>query len=420
MLKAVFFFLYLLAPLFALTQAEQIQKAREEIFQSIENESALELEEINPSDSTFGVVPPPPTQTIEQLPTPNLANPSELPEQPNVTEQGSARSLYLSHLNPLSRTLYVGEVVPLSYKLVVFGELQGSIETTFVGDNSVIILNDDSPWRQNSDGTFNNTFYAQIKSANFTIPKLKVAIEVQGGELSQEISATSGQAITLSGNPLFSHVIASDFSLDDYKITSYDTQNNLAVFAISTGISNIQDLRIGHYPRQNYESGVMSPEKSSIIYYVIIPKEVEPIAFDYFSTQDFQFHRITISNVPIDDRVSTQSDLKPKRTISLFQISVGSGAILFLLIAFAITRSWLCLCGIALVIAYFIVDIFITDTARLLPNAEVKILPTFNSTVIIRQESPLSVEILDKRNGFYKIVTNDGRIGWVRREEVEH
>ena len=91
-----------------------------------------------------------------------------------------------------------------------------------------------------------------------------------------------------------------------------------------------------------------------------------------------------------------------------------------MLLAFAITRSWLCLCGIALVIAYFIVDIFITDTARLLPNAEVKILPTFNSTVIIRQETPLSVEILDKRNGFYKIVTNDGRIGWVRREEVEH
>ncbi|MDE7217812.1 MAG: SH3 domain-containing protein, partial [Helicobacter sp.] len=208
--------------------------------------------------------------------------------------------------------------------------------------------------------------------------------------------------------------------LDDYKITSYDTQNNLAVFAISTGISNIQDLRIGSYPRQNYESGVMSPEKSAIIYYVIIPKDVEPIAFDYFSTQDFQFHRISVSNIPIDDRVSTQSDLKPKRTISLFQLSVGGGAIFFLLIAFAITRSWLCPIGIALVIAYFIVDFFITDTARLMPNAEVKILPTFNSTVIIRQESPLFVEILDKRNGFYKIVTNDGRIGWVRREEVEH
>ncbi|MDE7256086.1 MAG: hypothetical protein K2N54_07935, partial [Helicobacter sp.] len=176
MLRIAFFFVCLFTPLLALTQAEQIQKAREEIFQSIENEGSLELEELNAGDS-FGVVPPPPTQSLEELPTPNLANQSELPEQPSVLEQNGARSLYLSHLNPLSRSLYVGEVVPLSYKLVVFGELQGSIETTFSGDNSVIVLNDDSPWRQNSDGTFNNTFNAQIKSANFTIPNRKFAIE---------------------------------------------------------------------------------------------------------------------------------------------------------------------------------------------------------------------------------------------------
>ena len=94
MLRIAFSFLCLFAPLLALTQAEQIQKAREEIFQNIENEGSMELEELNPSDS-FGVVPPPPVQSLEELPTPNLANPSELPEQPSTTEQNGARSLYL-------------------------------------------------------------------------------------------------------------------------------------------------------------------------------------------------------------------------------------------------------------------------------------------------------------------------------------
>lgn len=406
-------------PLFALTPAERIQQAREEIFNSIENEGNIELEEItpNPLNTPMHMQDTQKPQN-QSLPVPNLAIGTDLPS-PNISDISPARNLYLSQLNPLTRALYIGEVVPLEFKLVVFGNIQGSIQTHFASNNSVTVLNEESTWIQNSDGSFNNTFYVQIKSANYTIPKLHVAVEVQGGEITQENNELTGQAIALTGNPLFSRVIASDFVLDDYKITSYDTEHNIAVFAISTTISNIQDLRIGDYPRQNYESGIMNPDKSSIIYYVIIPKEVQPIAFDYFSTQDFQFHRISVSNVPIDDRVSTQSDLKPKRSISFFQISIGAGAIILFIFIFAFTRSWLSLCGIVLVIAYFIVDFFITDTGRLLPNAEVKILPTFNSTVIIRQEFPLSVEILDTRNGFYKIVTNDGRIGWVRREEVE-
>ncbi len=418
--KSVFIFIIFFCPLLALTEAEKLQKTREEIFNSLENESGAELEEIIIEDNQYSTQPLPPIhQTIPPpLPEPNAATIENL--NTANEETGHAKNLYLSYLNPINRALYVNEVFPLEFKLVAFGSLQGAIHTEFIGNNgSVHIINPDSPWKLNNDGTFNNTYYAQIKSVDFTVPKLKVSIGTPNGEISEESGGFSHQAILLSGNPLFSGVIAAHFKLDDYKITNYDTQNNLAVFALSSGISNMKDFKIGDYPKQNYESGIISPESSSMIYYVILPKDKETILFDYFSLEDFRFHRISVPNVPIDDRVSTQSDLKPKRSINFSQLAIGAVAVMFLLLVFSFTHSYLSLIGSVLIIAYLITDFFITDNAKLLPNAEVKILPTLNSTVIIRQERALQVEILDKRNDFYKIVTADGRIGWVRKEEVD-
>lgn len=360
--------------------------------------------------------------------SPSTLSPSESPSTPKSEEvEPSApplvfqrpKSVYLNMMDFPTRTLYQREIVHATYRLLVLANLQ-SLKTDFLGgDGSVSVLNPNSPWKREADGSFSNTFYFKIQAQSFTIPKIRVSAEVNGYTDSDESEGRSGKAIVLDRNALFSKVIAKELRITDYKITSYDNENNLAVFRIEAENSNLEDFSLPYYKKQGVESSSFSPQLSSMIYYVILPKSEESIEFDYFASSDYQYRRLSLPNIAVDEKVSTQSDIKPKNNLRIFELSLlGMGIllfaglylyrrhILFLLIAFAL-------------LGYGIYSLSAKDEGYLKPEAEVRILPTYNSTVILRPESRLKIEILSEHNGYFKIISEDEKIGWVRKEEVE-
>ncbi len=359
---------------------------------------------------------------------PSALSPSESPSTPKSEEVEPSepplvfqrpKSVYLNMMDFPTRTLYQREIVHATYRLLVLANLQ-SLKTDFLGgDGSVGVLNPNSPWKKEVDGSFSNTFYFKIQAQSFTIPKIRVSAEVNGYTDSDESEGRSGKAIVLDRNALFSKVIAKELRITDYKITSYDNENNLAVFRIEAENSNLEDFSLPYYKKQGVESSSFSPQLSSMIYYVILPKSEESIEFDYFASSDYQYRRLSLPNIAVDEKVSTQSDIKPKNNLRIFELSLlGMGIllfaglylyrrhILFLLIAFAL-------------LGYGIYSLSAKDEGYLKPEAEVRILPTYNSTVILRPESRLKIEILSEHNGYFKIISEDEKIGWVRKEEVE-
>jgi len=359
---------------------------------------------------------------------PSALSPSESPSTPKSEEVEPSepplvfqrpKSVYLNMMDFPTRTLYQREIVHATYRLLVLANLQ-SLKTDFLGgDGSVGVLNPNSPWKKEADGSFSNTFYFKIQAQSFTIPKIRVSAEVNGYTDSDESEGRSGKAIVLDRNALFSKVIAKELRITDYKITSYDNENNLAVFRIEAENSNLEDFSLPYYKKQGVESSSFSPQLSSMIYYVILPKSEESIEFDYFASSDYQYRRLSLPNIAVDEKVSTQSDIKPKNNLRIFELSLlGMGIllfvglylyrrhILFLLIAFAL-------------LGYGIYSLSAKDEGYLKPEAEVRILPTYNSTVILRPESRLKIEILSEHNGYFKIISEDEKIGWVRKEEVE-
>lgn len=360
--------------------------------------------------------------------SPSTLSPSESPSTPKSEEVEPndpplvfqrPKSVYLNMMDFPTRTLYQREIVHATYRLLVLANLQ-SLKTDFLGgDGSVGVLNPNSPWKKEADGSFSNTFYFKIQAQSFTIPKIRVSAEVNGYTDSDESEGRSGKAIVLDRNALFSKVIAKELRITDYKITSYDNENNLAVFRIEAENSNLEDFSLPYYKKQGVESSSFSPQLSSMIYYVILPKSEESIEFDYFASSDYQYRRLSLPNIAVDEKVSTQSDIKPKNNLRIFELSLlGMGIllfaglylyrrhILFLLIAFAL-------------LGYGIYSLSAKDEGYLKPEAEVRILPTYNSTVILRPESRLKIEILSEHNGYFKIISEDEKIGWVRKEEVE-
>ncbi|BDR27769.1 hypothetical protein [Helicobacter suis] len=52
-------------------------------------------------------------------------------------------------------------------------------------------------------------------------------------------------------------------------------------------------------------------------------------------------------------------------------------------------------------------------------RSEIKILPTENSTLLATPQQVLHVKIIGSHAKYYKIMTNDEKIGWVKKEDVE-
>lgn len=329
------------------------------------------------------------------------------------------KNLYLNLIDFPTRTLYQREIIAISYRLLVLSNLESLKNELVGGDGSVKPLNIDSIWKKEIDGSFSNTFYFKIEAQNFTIPKIRVNAIIDGKQESDESEGRSGKAIALDRNTLFSKVIAKDLRLTDYKITSYDPENNLAVFRIEAENSNLDDFSLSHYQKYGIESSSITPRFSSIIYYVVAPKSDENIEFDYFSTLDYQYRRITLPNIAIDDKVSTQSDIKPKNTLRIFELmSVAFVALIFIALYLYYRNVVLLVIAFAF-IGYALYTLSAKDEGSLKPNAEVRILPTYNSTVILRSSEPLHIEILSEHGGYLKIISEDKKIGWVKKEEVE-
>ena len=62
----------------------------------------------------------------------------------------------------------------------------------------------------------------------------------------------------------------------------------------------------------------------------------------------------------------------------------------------------------------------IKTAVSLKPNAEIRIQPTFNSTIILKTKDVIEVKILADRHGYYKVLLEDERIGWVKEDDIQN
>ncbi len=347
-------------------------------------------------------------------------NPQTNPILEDLQSPLVAKSVYLSLVSPLKNILYVKQIVPIEVKLLVFGAYSG-IKTNFISsDSSVSVLNPQENWILNQDSSLRNTFYFRINQANFTIPKIEVVVQTSEGEAREFIEPISSKAVALERKGGYSQVVADNLRIIDTKITSYDSQSNLAVLQMRSEMGNLFDFHLDSYTQQGIESKKGDYRESEIFYYVVVPKSLDKISFDYFNTQSAKYVELQVENFSQDDRISTQSDIKPKNTLQIYKIL----ATIFLIIVFfglylyRRKKLFLILGIIVVVVLLYLLSIKTGTTLK--SNVEVRIQPTFNSTIIVTTQNPMEVKILAKKHGYYKVLLEEERIGWVREDGIQN
>ncbi|MCH5323451.1 MAG: SH3 domain-containing protein [Helicobacter sp.] len=345
--------------------------------------------------------------------SPNLDTSSNLP---------SSKVIYIEKTELPDKILYVNQVIPYTIRLLVLSQYT-TIQTEFVPNNSIEVLNPQETWTLSGEGmqegVLEATFYLKIKQVNYTIPEVKITANTSEGVKSIQIDKKSDKAILLDRKGQFSQVIAQEFRILDSKITSFDSEHNLAVFQFESVLGNLFDFSLANYSQQGIESKSGDYKKAIAFYYVIIPKNLPVFSFEYFNTQQSRYVEIEVENVSQDNRVSTQSDIKPKNNFQIYNILlILLLAIVFIGLFFYKRKLiFIVLGGFFLLVLFYLLSV--KTSATLKENTQVRIQPTFNSTVILVTQEPVKVEILTHTRGYYKIMFEDEKIGWVKENDVQ-
>lgn len=355
-------------------------------------------------------------------------NVSELSDTlPTTDSSGKPKIIYVKVENEadISKSpIYVGQNIKVTYSLLLFSNAR-FVGTEFVGgiDTTKLILrNPNTKWKLASDGSYQAVYEYKIKSTDSIIPPLKVIALSSDGNYSDSSTspAIKLNIIDLYQNKKYAGVVADDFNLIRYRTKTYDNLNNILVFEIQARNSNLEDLKIPGVSKQGFESSNFDADDSEGIYYCILPKTIQEISFEYFSLQEDRFKTIRMSIVPSDDTVSTQDDVKPKNNFLLFSNIFTMIILIILLVAyFGFKKNKFFLIAFAILLIYLLWNVFYTQQVTLVSGAKIRILPTYNSTILEIPITNEQVEVIGRHGKYYKIKTDDDKTGWVDKDDVK-
>lgn len=322
---------------------------------------------------------------------------------------------------------YVGQVVAIKYNILVLDNASiSSIGFVDSPKSNVTLKNPNSSWNELVDGTLENVFYFKINNSKFFIPRLEVIVK-NGDVVERELSGVmEGVAISLKNNhPQYSGVAAFDLKLDNYSIKFYDQKNNIVMLNLIAEYANLEDFKIPFATEQGFENKSFGITSSYGIYYAIIPNNLLNIEFEYFNLKSQSYNTISIKNIINKDQISINKDINPVNKELIFQnLTIIILVLLFASLFFVKKIPFkLRILSVVIVVILLLYLVFLFNFKRemtIISNGYITILPTHNSTIIEQVMANTRVEIVNSHSDYYKIITNDGKTGWIHKSNLKH
>lgn len=331
----------------------------------------------------------------------------------------AAKNLYLSY-KKIPTNVYKNQKFELTVKALITTTNFDNLTTSFSNYSNISILNPNSQWKKISYDVYENTFYFKVKNNNFRLPDIEV--KLLNGNNIIDTSQLSTIPIRYSdigkGDERYSNVIADKILLKAYKTKQYNNNEALTIIDIDGINSNLEDFKLKNIEEQGVSAIKESDATQNLVYYFVTPIYQKNLIFTYYNSATKSFKDVKVPLILQNELVSTQTDLNPND--STFEKYKKIATLVLFGILFLLTLWKRKKILIFLTIISFIIALFYN-----LPNAKgvvkkdsfVYILPTKNSTIFFKIENEQKVEILEKKNGFIKILgLENGFIGWIKEE----
>ncbi len=340
--------------------------------------------------------------------------------QPEDTTVVSPKILYISYDSVPQRVIN-GEIFPITIKSLSTKSDYQDISFSFENGSGVNLIEENSNHTKNGK-YFYDTFYFQATKNDATLPDFVVSAFNSNGDAYPATTTLKGQAlnvITLNPKDNFSNIIADSFSITNYKITSYDKNFNIILFTAVASRSDLANIHINNVTKQGIESldnSFMSPK---ITYYAIIKKDVENFTFSYFNLQEQKFKKISFPVVVDDDRVTTQSDLRPKdQEFWKIKVAVATSILIILLFLILWKKRYIYLIVLIIPAAYILYTIKPSEIICVKEGTNIYLLPLRNGTIFEQTYKVDHLEVEGTTKGYKKVKLENNKIGWVRDEDI--
>jgi hypothetical protein len=341
----------------------------------------------------------------------------------NANENIKSKEIYLQ-FETYPKRVFTGQKfeVVLKAKILKDPTSYENIVTTVADESDIELLTKSIYWEKQKDGQYKTTLTFKAQDKKFIMPKITLAL-MKGEEIidyaTSESIAIKYQKIAIN-QKLFSSIIAKNIKINSVKTKQYSNTQLHNTIEIEGIRSNLEDIKLISYEDQGISDISSSYPFQTVFYYVITPINTKQIDFTYYNTESNEFIKMQVPIILAEELVSTQTELNPyNSSILLYKQSAVAVLLVLFLILYFITKNL----NHLIIVSFLIVlmaYLFMPNKKTLLhENTNVYILPTTNSTVYKKLDTKFIVQILNKKNGFVKVLFKNNSIGWVKEHDIK-
>lgn len=290
-----------------------------------------------------------------------------------------------------------------------------SPEFTFSGGSSVPV--NSTPTKDiNGVNTF-YTFYFKAFKSDFKTPLVTIVDGKTKTELDGKYIPV--RDINTTGHSDFCGLIATDCKLITSQVSTFDGKNNIISITIKASEANPREMFIENAIEYGIEKIKRNGSWVTVEYYFVLPSSIKSITASYYNSIQ---HRFISKNIVTDFRlnpVAAQESLNP--IDSSFDKIKKYGMVLvslFLLLLYLwrYDRFYLVL----LIFSIFVLTYIFYPKKNICvqEGSMLYILPSSTSTTGGIIEKEFTAQVLTTRGIYSKIEYQNGKIGWIRDEDL--
>ncbi|WP_373073305.1 hypothetical protein [Sulfurimonas sp.] len=337
----------------------------------------------------------------------------------NSSVENSVKVLYTNYEETPQR-IVKGEIFPVTIRTLSITQDYEQIKYNFSNQSGLKALNT-IPYREENGKYFYDTFYFLATQKWAKLPDIEAYIEPNPNNKYDKTVLEGKKLNVISLNPRnnFSNIIADYFGVIEYRTTSFDNTHNIIVFVAEASRCDIANMNFKNVFKQGIESITESIQDSRITYFVVVDKKLENFKFSYFNLEQNRFNNISIPIIVDDDKVTTQTDLKPKdQSKERVKLIIAISVTLVLLLLILWRRKYIYSIIIIFPIAYIAYITVPSKNLCIEKGTNIYLLPVSNGTIFETTQELIYLQKEGDTKGFVKVKLKNNKIGWVKDENI--
>ena len=428
MVKHFLFISLLVLNLFAVNTDEvsvfdMMDEAREDKF--VNSPTSNPKTQKPPKEQDFSrkfVSPQPERITPEQMRNIVPTNEPDISVPDNqVYDKIKVKELLLKATN-VPKNVVIGEIFSVEIVADTQNDFEFEFETQLDETNIKWLNKKNFQWVKGEDNKYVGTFYLEATSIDAKTLKVSLALKRNGENYqSSSINIFLPKLKELRSDENYNHIVADNLEVKKFKTTKFDDINNIMVVEIYGKNVDLSAFNIENKTilKQGVDTINGDFNSQSAYYFAVFKPNKKSLDFNYYNLKKAKFESFSLPVSVEDDDVSTQIGLNPKQSeFSTYKdVTIYSCAVIFILLAIWRRRlSYFFVATIFIALGIYTYNPF--GKAVLKPDISVSILPTKNSTIFYTSRKNENVEILDTKGDYSKILFTDGKIGWVKKDNL--